>query len=357
MKKKLLSLILCLSFIFGTCLFVACNNVGAYKLSNFKTDYEKVVEDCENVSMSNGVITLNYGYYGSGDKSIKKLMSINASYAQLKKYDVIFANSMSFVYQNYQVCSADTVEAPAEVKNDVYNKLKNFDNSLLKVSSSLDALAEILNLDNDVNSVSCKLRLSNVYELYEELICNAIKLNDSVANLYFNHVLTGADFKFVNIPEQDFNAEIVINNLSAVLAEQKVRITDLFLETNLLNSNNINNIINNGVFASGYNAYLVEIATINKTFDNDAAIQAMNDVSNKSIFYKLSVEMGNIINNIKNMKPNYDIARADVEYVNCVNNADATVYQLLCVDVVDNFNNLSESLTGKLFTMLTKMGV
>ena len=62
MKKKLLSLILCLSFIFGTCLFVACNNVGAYKLSNFKTDYEKVVEDCENVSMSNGVITLNYDY-------------------------------------------------------------------------------------------------------------------------------------------------------------------------------------------------------------------------------------------------------------------------------------------------------
>ena len=357
MKKKLLSLILCLSFLFGTCLFVACNNIGGYKLTNFKTDYEQIVNDCDNVSISNGNISLNYDYYGNGSKSIKTLVSNNNSYAQLKKYDVIFDNAMSFVYQYYEVCSAETIEAPVGIRNDVYNKLNELSDSLLKVSNSLDALSVILNLDSNVNSVACNLRLHNVYDLYEELIIKAIAFNDSVANLYFNHVLTGVDFKFADITEQDFNAEIVINNLSAVIAEQKVRITDLFFERDILNSDNIDNIINTGIFAEGYTEYLAEIEKVNKTFDNDATIQAMNNNINKSAFYALSVEMGNIINNIKNMNPNYKIACGDVEYVNVKNSADATAYQLLCLDVIDNFTSLTDNLSAKLFEMLTKMGV
>ena len=165
------------------------------------------------------------------------------------------------------------------------------------------------------------------------------------------------NFNFANYELNEFDAAYVINNLESIISLQKVHITAVYLETNILDSQNAVGVVNNGQFDDGYSQYTINISSINRTFNVDVAVQSMNDNNYKSDFYHLSVQLGNVISNIDNSLDNFNTVRKEIKYVDKKQSTNLTSYEHFCVDVVDNHKNLTNELTAKISAVLTRIGV
>ena len=141
--KKLLSILLILFILPSVFMLSACGSDNAYKLSNLKTDYLKIAEGNENVNMEEGKIKFDYSkYVYDGKQILTEQIASTSPYKEISKYDLLLDNILGFVYECIDVCSSNTIEADAGIRNQLKADLDSLNSAVTELNTNINEWAK-----------------------------------------------------------------------------------------------------------------------------------------------------------------------------------------------------------------------
>lgn len=356
MKKKLLSLIMVLMLLPIVALFSACGKDG-YNLNNLNTSFKEIVTENENLKQSGKGFEFDY----SNHEKLNTAINDTVPYSELKDYNYVFNNLMGFTFEYIEVCSDNKVTDNVELKNEIERNLKDLKTSIHDVNECVNMLAEIINATNGNNLFEkvCLDRYKNLLKTYDSLFESAIRFNDSLTKLYFNHVLkdgnpnvyekVGAEFDTAK-----FDANVVVNKINSRIKFQVANLTKNYLETYVLGGQLAENIADiKAVFNLNYKNYQSNVTKISKQINETIAIERLNTNEKLEAFYNLSVQAYNIQETINNDQSKYDYACNLICYVEVAKKEHPTANELMCLsiiqanqDLINNYNTVLANMLG-----------
>ena len=369
MKKRVLSLILCLFLIPGTLIFTACGDDNDYSLTNLSNDFYSIANNYENVNLTiDNEFEFDYSNFVYQDEQyFTNAINTTVPYTYLGTYyNPLFSNSMSFVYNYIDICSTDSIEAPQSLKNELKQNLDNFNAALRTVDADINMVAERLrfniNSNVDITNESCMTRLKNLFDSYDMLFSSVYALTDTLAEIYFDYALNDANPNYYDQSVDDFDALSVTSNLNAKLKLQIANLTEIYTEL-YVSGGKLSTAYTtqvNGVFASleeNYSTYMARVADIDKSFDPSIASTINSSATLKQNFYNLAIELYNVQAALYNDLDMYNQARADIVYTVIIDDVNATTYELICVEIIDNHKVLLDNYNNVLVEILSSIGV
>lgn len=369
MKKRVLSLILCLFLIPGALIFTACGDDDDYNLANLSTDFYAIASNYETLNLTiDNEFEFDYSNFVYQDEQyFTDAINTTVPYSYLGSYyNSLFSNSMAFVYDYINVCSTDSIDAPQNLKNELKQNLDDLNYALRTVDADINMVADRLrfnlNSNTEITNESCMSRLKNLFDSYDELFASAYALTDTLAEIYFDYALNDANPNFYEQSLDEFNALSVTSNLNAKLKLQISNLTEIYTELYLgggIVSTAYTTQVG-GAFASleeNYSTYMAQVAEINKSFDPSIASAINGSTSLKQNFYNLAIELYNIQSALYNDVDVYKRACEDIVYTVIIDDVNATTYELMCVEIVDNHEVLLDNYNNILVEILTALGV
>jgi len=336
MKKKILSLILVLMLIPFASFFSACGKDKGYDLTTLDDEFYHIA-DCNNISLDAGKLVFDY----SNQANMNFIINSYEPYVNLNNYNYVYNNLMEFACEYIDECSNNSIEN-AEIKNKVKADFENFKKSMQDVNECTNMFAEIINVSQgvDVLAPACLLRFENLLETYETLFNSAISFNNSLADLYFNHILQNGNPNVFGTSIEDFDANTVVSKLKSRILYQKSMLSQNYVEM-YIGGDLAEKIADDSedlmltVFG-----YADNIENINKTFTEETAAEKANNETNKQNFYDLAVQAQNIQATLNNDKEKFVYACNTISYAESCSNDTATAAELLCMDIIESNNAL-----------------
>ena len=375
MKKKILSLILALVFIPSIFMFAGCKDKG-YQLVDLVKDYEKIGTKCENIKVVDNKIEFDYDVHTIGETGyLTECVNEIAPYTEIADYNILLDNLMGFVYENIDVCSNANIEAGAEIRNNLKFQLDEFANAVYELDVHINHWAKIIEFNysstdkTEMTNVQCLSRFKNVLTAYNNLFQKAISFSNGLADLYYNYALNDANPKVYNTSLVDFDASVIVSKLQGRVKYEISNLSQLFVEI-YVDGNNLPTelttpiVLNKGednetiIFKTfelnktGF-AYLDKVNNLNRIFADDfnaeQAVEKANANLNKQNFYNLAVKAFNLQNILENDNDIFVNACKKIQYNNIDNN---NVYEVQCIEIVDNYKIVVEEYYGVLESML-----
>lgn len=371
--KKILSLIL-IALIFP-CVFVlsACGKDGGYKLSNLKSDFVKIAEDHEMLVEKDGKFEFVYSTYTNEDDKYMEniLANNNLPYKEIKNYNILFDNAMSFAYSNIEICSSDSVEVDENLRNSIKNKLDELNKNISEVQRNLDSLADVLkfSLDDELNNFVCLSSYKFLLSSYQDLYQSAINFNDVLTNLYYNYMLQDSNPNVYNIEEGRFNANIVVGKFKSRVESQISSLSKLYLEKHVLGQELVVDDNGNnkdfGALDLNKENYTENVNILKSALNNiyssevsiETAIEVANGSSNLNKFYNKAIEIYNIQEVLSNDLNKFLKASSEIEYFNILTNLqDSSAYEKMSIKIIDDYNFLIQRYQVAMVELLEIMG-
>lgn len=347
MKRKILSLILVLMLFPIASLFSACGDKG-YNLNNLQNDFSAITTENENVKYENGKYVFDYSRHDNLNTAIE----FNSPYSDLEYYNQVYENLMAFTFDYIDECSDNNAIEDADQKDKIENDLIDFKASVRNVDKYINQLAGIINSSN-LNSSGCISGLENLFLAYEDLFVSASNLNNTLANLYFNHVLINPNPNISEIEIANFDANVVTNLFDARIKYQKSLLTHCFVEMYVCDGNLAEQIVNGyEMFNIDEYDYQANILALSKNFNAQVAGEKANNAANKQTYYNLSVQACNMQEALKNDNAKFIFASNSIKYA-ALDYSDATAEEKLSIKIVEAQYELALTYNAVLSQMLT----
>ncbi len=348
MKKKWLCLILAVLLMPCISVFSACNEGTGYDLSKLVTDYNKIVEGLDYVSIEDGQIEFNYT-----NESLAKALELEP-YAKVNNfYNPLLDNSMNFAYGYIDAMSKGSANSSNSIRNKIKKDLDELQISLLKLDGGITDLIPIVDFvlnnpdDNDMTSPMCMSSLSNLFYYYEQVIQSALKLNEDLATCYFTYNITNSNPNYYDMKLVDMDASEVILNVRSRQRFQVVNVTRLFVEMNVDGAELYNKFTGRNVDEpmmteppAEYENYQKSIALAREPVESSRAETINNVDEYKKKLKELAVELYNVQSVLDNDIDKYTIAIDEIKYVYSALDPNATVRELACVELIEDYNQL-----------------
>lgn len=333
MKRKFLSLILVLMLLPVASLFSACGNKG-YNLNNLQNDFNAVKTENEHVVYSNGKYVFDY----SDHDNLNAVVENQFPYTQLDEYNEVYKNIMAFAFEYIDECTNNSAVKDKNVKNAVKQNLDDFKYSLHNVDNYVTMLAEVVNVsyDVDVLNEACMSTLQKLFYAYDDLFKKAIAFNETLADLYFNHIIINGNPNIYEIAKENFDPNTVINLFDARLKYQMLNLSACYVEMYIDGGNLSELIVNDGESLDLYAFdYKKNINKINKDFDELVAYEKAINATNKDKYYEFSVQAYNIQATLQNDRNKFLSACAKISYAG-LDYTDVTAIEILSAEIVEN---------------------
>ncbi|MBR4998641.1 MAG: hypothetical protein IKY10_02055 [Clostridia bacterium] len=347
MKRKFLSLILVFLLLPTAFLFSACKDKG-YNLNNLQKDFNQVATNNENIKLIDGEIYFDY----TNHVKLNTIIEYNFPYTQLKEYNEIHKNIMAFTFDYIDECSNNSAVKDVAIKNQLRNELDDLKKAYAEVNLLVNNLAEVTNLTNDVMDETATSTLLDLLIAYEDLFNCAGYFNNTLADVYFNHVLTNGNPNIFKIGSENFDVNVVINKFDARLKYQKSNLSHCFAEM-YINSGEFAEQIANGldfVDLDRYD-YADNIDAIDKTFTEIVAAEKASS-GNKQKYFNLSVQAYNIQEALKNDNSKFIHACKRISYAT-IKLLEATAEEKMCVEIIEQRYELVTIYNDVLVSMLS----
>ena len=354
MKRKILNLIIALVILCGGFAFSACGDghVG-YQLVNLATDYRTYVGSIQNIKLgdtkNSNTITFNYDSYVSNGSSYlsNKIndTSANNPYAYINSYyNVIFDNSLTFVYNYIDICSNSTIQAPSSLRNETKASLDQFYNALKRTSGNVEAVADQIRQDK---SLDIRLEgLNNLFDSYTDLYKSAFKLSNNLTDIYYNYAINDSNpnYSTVALDNYDSSKTLVLlkSRVRQHISEMTEKYFDMYINGSSISSAFVYSSSAVAGILSNFNKYSSVLFNVQDDIDNLS--QDLNASQEKKNFLDLAISMHNYQTILDNSAAIYKQAANDIVYLKIKNNTDATQYEQYCVTIIENHAFVLENL-------------
>lgn len=349
MKKKILSLILVLMFLPLASIFAGCKD-KSYNLDNLSNDFNAIQTENANIQVKNGKFVFDYSMH----PNLESVIDAHYPYSEIEYYNFVYENLMAFSFEYIDECSNNNITKDKNLKNALKSDLDNLKKSISDVNSSVNVLAEIVNVsyNDDIFTTACMSGLENLFISYEDLYKSASDFHNTLSNLYFNNAIRNANPNIVEIAIGDFDAAVVTNNLDARLKWQISNLSVCFVEMYIDGGNIAKNIIEeDGYFDADTFNYAENVTKISKVFNSQVAAEKANNAINKNKYYALAIQAYNIQSAINNDTAKFVHACNDVRYAG-LNLGEANSNEKMCAGIIDSRNELLSNYNTVLIEML-----
>lgn len=347
MKKKILSLLLVLMLIPFASLFAACGDKG-YNLANLQKDFVSIADQNENIVANNNELLFDY----SSHPKLEGVFTSNYPYTTVLEYNQVYYNLMSFAFNYIDVCSNNNAIESEDVRNRVKRELDVLQNSIHQVDIYVNMLAEIINVseNDDVLSIACLARLENLLVAYESLFDAATTFNNTLADLYFNHILFDGNPNVYALGSANFDVNPIIHKFDARLKYQLSNLSQCFVEM-YINGAKLSKKIIDGDVVFSLNAfnYSSNVTAIKKTYNELVAYEKATN--NKQAYYELCVEAYNIQTALNNDNDKFIVACKTIAYAG-FDEEVSTGNEKLCVEIIEERFELVKIYNAVLVEML-----
>lgn len=317
-------------------LFGACGKDGGYNLYNLQNDFSKIEKENSNVILTDGGLTFDY----SNHENINGIINSTSPYTSLKDYNYVFTNSMSFISSYIDECSNNDATKNATLKNRIKNDLDKLSLTIRDVNECFDLFAEALygNMANP-KAQPCLDRYENLIYTYQAMYVSAGNLTNSLADLYYNHVLNDGNPNVFGGGKANFNVATVVNKFESRIKLQLSNLTQCFVETYI--SGDLAEKVASGekTFSLTTDNYKANITALSKPIKSIQTAIEKAEV-NKNDFYELSVQAQNIQTTLKNDIDKFITACNDVDYVIAKTDATISSHDKMCVNIVESYYHL-----------------
>lgn len=347
-------------FIPGIFMFAGCKD-KAYKLTNLKTDYNKITSKCENIKMVDNKLVFKYDQFKVGSTPyLSEAIDGVEPYTNLKNYNILLDNLMGFVYEYIDVCSNKNIDASASDRNNLKADLDDFAESVYEMDVYINQWAEVVEFNYDAEDKShiinsqCLSRFKTLLFGYNNLFQKSINLSNSLSDLYYNVALNDSNPRIDNLKLADFNSSVIISKLQGRVKYEISNLSQLLVEI-YVDGNDLPNrlttpiIINEGeddetIEFESFDLdqanfkYVTMINDLNRAFSEkyyaEIAVELANADANKQSFYDLSIKAYNLQNILDNENGMFVDACNEIQYSN-INNLE--VEQKYNKDIIDNY--------------------
>lgn len=359
MKKKFLCLILIMFMLPMFGLLSACGDKG-YNLDNLDDEFYAIAESKTNVVVQDETLVFDYSNFSGLNNIVQKVKP----YSEIINYNVIYENTMSFVFSYIDDCANNKAADNNDEKLEIQSKLSDFESAIAKVDENVTLLGQSIGLASDEEyiktSSTCLYRLEKLLNSYEDLYLAAGNLSNVLSNFYFKHVSTGSNENPFDVVRGDylsnrteFKAEKYIKNINAKCKVQVSNLSQAFAAKFIGEKigGEIVNVENNGGSSLDLNqdGYLSNVNDVNKTINETAAQVNVSDKT--KLFYSALVELYNVESIVNEEFSNFRYA---VEHFN-YNEADQTKLssqEKLCLDIIEGYADIVIDFSGKLLKVL-----
>lgn len=334
-------------------LFSACGNDG-YNLNNLQNDFNTIQTENENIKYSDGKFVFDYSKHAN----LNAVVEYTYPYTQLKEYNKVYENLMAFTFDYIDECSNNSSIDNAKTKDSIKKDLDALKKAIHDVDNYVNMLAEIINVsyNDDIFTNACLSRYENLLVSYSELFKCTTNFNNSLADLYFNHVLVDGNPNVFEMGSSNFDVNKVVNIFDARLKYQMSNLSQCFVEM-YIDGNLADQMANAEEYfdLTQYN-YEDNIEAISLSFDEQVASEKANNASNKQRFYELSVQAYNIQAALKNDDSKFIHACNKIAYAS-INLSEASAEEKMCVEIIDYRYELVSTYNEVLAEMLNITGV
>lgn len=345
MKNKILSLILVLMLIPFASLFSACGKDKGYDLNLLDDEFYQIAQSNNNIEFNGGKLVFNYSSHGN----LNNIINNSEIYKNINSYNYIFDNLMSFAFEYVDECANNSATNNVQIKNQVKTDLENFKQKMEDVNICVNSFAEIINVSEgvDVEAAACVMRFENLLETYEKMYNSAINFNNTLTNLYFNHILKDGNPNVYAIDIANFDANIVVSKFNSRVQYQKSLLTQCYIEM-YMGGDLAESVAadEEDVLLSVY-GYYENVEKLKKTFTEESAAEKANNEINKANFYDLAIKAQNIQATLNNDREKFVNACNTIEYSKVKIALSKTPHEQMCVDIIDsnyllitNYNNV-----------------
>jgi len=350
MKRKFLSLLLIFMLLPFASLFVGCGKDG-YNLNNLQNDFNEIKTQNENIRYENGKLLFDYSEHARLYIVIQSVYP----YTQLNELNQVYENVMAFAFNYIDECSNNSAVKDATIKNKVKDDLNALKEAVNDVDVYVTMLAEIINVSHDVMLDACVSSLSNLIYSYDELYRTAMNFNNSLADLYFNHILSNSNPNIYNQKIEDFDVNIVVNNFDARLKYQISNLSQCFIEMYFDGEKLSQEIVEGiNIFDLSESDYESNVENINIVYNS--LVAAEKAINNKQSFYDLSVQAYNAQEALNNDISKFIYAYNHISYAN-FDAVEATANEKICALIIDERFELVSVYNDVLVQILEITGV
>lgn len=351
-KRFVLSVILCLILVPGLFIFTACDDEEVYSLASLYTDYLNIVNKHEYLSTNqDNEIVFNYSEITYQNVQHFSNALTSKPYNNLTSfYNPLLNNSLSFFYSYVENCSTDAINVPDVQKNALKSALDEFDSALTATYNRSINMADLLRTSDDIYSNVHMIRLSNLFESYENLYAQAFNLSHELSNIYFNYALTDANPNYSELSLNQFDASRVVVNLRSRIKNQIANLTQSYVEQNVrglrlyLSFTTSEDDVYPDIPTS-FSSYLLDTQSIDLEFSSNLGQIINSNTTTKENFYNASIELYNIQESLNNLLNAYRLACNEIIYTNIIVDNNATDYQKTCAKIILDYSSLIDQNT------------
>lgn len=351
MKRRILSLILVFLLLPTAFLFSACKDKG-YDLNNLQNDFNLIAAENENIKNVNGKFVFDY----SNHIRLNSVVEYNYPYTQLKEFNKVFENVMAFSFDYIDECSHNDLVKNVGLKNKVKSQLDDLKKSYAEIDLNVNNFAVDINASYDTDDIFnhiCEESYRRLLLSYDDLFEAASNFNNTLADLYFNHILKNGNPNIYKIDSAEFDANLVVNNFDARLKYQISNLSQSFFEMYIDGGKLAEDIVSaEEFFDIDEFDYEDNIKVINKTIDEVVAAQKANSATNKQKYYQLSIQAYNIQDVLNNDNSKYVHACNEISYAT-IDLTEASAEEKMCYEIIEQRYELLKEYNSVLVSMLS----
>lgn len=338
MQKRILSLILVLALIPVAFFFGACGKKTQNNLSTLDDEFYALATDYDNFVYNNGSLQISLANH----TTLKNMVNAASNqYKYINNYNQMFESLMCFSSEYIDECANFQPGVHKNFKNRIYNDLSALKLEVIAVNSAIETLADVLaHNSSNGSATACLVAYENLLLTYEDLFDKATIFNNTMVDLYYNHVLRSGNPNIEAIDVDDFNVELVINKLYGRMRYQRANLTQSYIKMYIDGGNLAHNLAYGQVSldTSKFN-YSNNMKAISYSINIDQAIDKAN--ANKLSFYNYAVQAYNL-QEILSM----DISRLSYAYRTiCMAriNENSSPIENMCASIIkENQNTISQ---------------
>lgn len=221
MKKFISSLVLLVLIFSGMGVMQACKKEQHYSMANFQTDFEKLAEDRTNVDLEDGKLTINYSNsIGSGQTLQNLVDSSTGKYKNLKFYQYVLDNSLSFVYEHIELASTDSLTDDGTKKDKIKSDINEIASMLNSLTENIGMLSDMISLDSEDSLTSA--RYNALLNSFSRLCIATTNLSMDLSNILLINPNPYA--------KSSLDVELLVGNLNSRISYQKSMLTQTYIE-------------------------------------------------------------------------------------------------------------------------------
>ena len=309
MKKRFLSLILCLCLVCGSFVLSACKKDTGYNLDNLSADYFAIADACTTIEYNKTAKRLEFNYssdaYKEGDVAyLNEVLNNVNPYTNLANYNQIFYNATSFVNNNIKSCSNNELNLPRATKDELVNKLTNFKNAVISIDLQTQYFSRGIHLEYVTNKFrytgeECLNTFKSLLDSYNNAFRCAYELNLTLSNIYYNNVNSLSNPNYSNYTLESFNSADVLVYLDSRIENNMAYLSYNYYVNNLeggkissalITKTEVGDSETFGSMGAEFTNYQEKIKNINKDIDVNGFAQTINaDSTTKQNFLNCAI--------------------------------------------------------------------